>query len=72
MKQLLKSYTESHTKVLNRIHELKIQKDSFIKTGREDKICELDLDRRIDLLCIERSELLSIIAALKGYIREDG
>ena len=53
----------------NRILELTQQRNELRKQGENEKIEELDLERRIRLLYSEHSQMQEIILHLTAYMR---
>lgn len=72
MQNLIRGYIQSRELALERIDQLSVQRKSLESQGKTDIICELDLDRRIDLLKVECSQMQDIITYLNGYARRLG
>lgn len=63
MKEMLKSYEKTINEIENRIMELKIE----LKREREiEKIHSLE--KRIELLSIERADLIRVAAKIKAHL----
>lgn len=72
MQNLIRNYTQSRELALERIDQLSVQRKSLESQGKTDIICELDLDRRIDLLKTECRQMQEIIIHLRSYARRLG
>lgn len=72
MQDLIKGYIQSRRLALERIDQLSVQRKILESQGKTDLICELDLDRRIDLLKVECGQMQDIITHLNGYARRLG
>lgn len=69
MRNMITSYKESCTKAQNRIAELTELRTALRRQGKESRINELALDRRIKLLYDEKLQMLEVIASLDSYVR---
>ena len=69
MKNMITSYKESCLKARKRIHELTELRTALRRQGKESRINELALDRRIKLLYDENLQMMEIIASLDSYVR---
>lgn len=69
MKNMINGYESSCRLVISRIHELTAEKERLSQTGRTDIIEEQQLDKRIQLLYTEHSQMQEIIAHLTAYLR---
>lgn len=69
MEQMINGYKQSCLMAKNRILELTQQRNELRKQGENEKIEELDLERRIRLLYSEHSQMQEIILHLTAYMR---
>lgn len=69
MKNMIISYKASCMKAQKRISELTALRSSLRRQGKESRISELSLDRRIKLLYDENLQMLEVIASLDSYVR---
>lgn len=69
MEQMINGYKQSCLMAKSRILELTQQRNELRKQGENEKIEELDLERRIRLLYSEHSQMQEIILHLTAYMR---
>ena len=69
MKNMITSYKESCTRAQKRISELTELRNALRRQGKESRINELSLDRRIKLLYDEKLQMQEVIACLDSYVR---
>lgn len=69
MEQMINGYKQSCVMAKSRILELTQQRNELRKQGENEKIEELDLERRIRLLYSEHSQMQEIILHLTAYMR---
>lgn len=69
MEQMINDYKQSCVMAKSRILELTQQRNELRNQGENEKIEELDLERRIRLLYSEHSQMQEIILHLTAYMR---
>ena len=67
MLELIKTYTKSCIMAEQRIKYLTVKLNELKRNGSEDTEEYTDLQRRIRLLYIERTEMLEVIQILESY-----
>lgn len=69
MKELIKNYKISCEMAMERIGELRLQRNTLRQKNAVQEIEKLDLNRRIRLLCTEYIDMREIIDNLEKYER---
>lgn len=69
MRNMITSYKKSCLMAQKRISELTSLRATLRRQGKESRISELALDRRIKLLYDEHMQMQEVIACLDSYVR---
>lgn len=69
MKNMVIEYSKSCEKLKKRIKELSNLRLDLLKSGKNDRVEKLDLDRRIQILYTEQRQTKEVMLYLLSYIR---
>lgn len=67
MYTLIREYRKSSKLLKERIKTLTEQKNSLVRSGKKDAVAELNLEKRLRMLYVEKNEADEIIQHLEKY-----